>query len=65
MGPSSYSTIKYGSIIESALDHIYISKELLNRTENSKLKESGTDHVPIMSTLTLKKEKAKSSKKIN
>ena len=37
-----------GSVIQSALDHIYISTELEKTTKCGKLPDSSTDHVPIM-----------------
>ena len=40
-----------GSTIESALDHLYLSEELINRVKSSKLKDSGTDHVPILAVI--------------
>ena len=39
--------------IESALDHMYISEEFENSVKCSKLKDGGTDHVPIMAIITL------------
>ena len=37
-----------GTIIESAIDHIYVSGELEERIYTKKLEESSTDHLPIM-----------------
>ena len=34
--------------IESALNHIYMSRDIENKTETRKLEESSTDHVPIV-----------------
>ena len=37
-----------GESIQSALDHIYISMDLKEKTREYKLEESSTDHLPIM-----------------
>ena len=41
-----------GKIIESALDHIYISSGMEERTKGYKLENSATDHVPIIAEVT-------------
>ena len=43
-----------GETIESALDHLCVSNDLMDVIKNKKLKDSGTDHVPIMIALKLK-----------
>ena len=41
-----------GKIIESALDHIYISSGMEEKTRGYKLENSATDHVPIIAEVT-------------
>ena len=45
-----------GDIIESALDHIYVSTELANEIGARKSEESSTDHVPIIAELKNEKK---------
>ena len=40
-----------GVLIESALDHIYISEELEEEATVTKSEESSTDHVPILTVI--------------
>ena len=40
-----------GLIIESAIDHTYISTELKRKTIVSKLETSSTDHLPIVARI--------------
>ena len=47
-----------GEVIESALDHVYISDDIKTATLVKKLETSSTDHVPIIAVLNLQKEKA-------
>ena len=42
-----------GNIIESALDHTYLSSYLKSRTSVSKLDSSSTDHLPIIAKIAL------------
>ena len=42
-----------GNIIESALDHTYLSSDLKSRTSVSKLDSSSTDHLPIIAKIAL------------
>ena len=44
-----------GNIIESAIDHLYLSEEIIKSVTYSKLKDSGTDHVPVLACIELKK----------
>ena len=53
-----------GSTIESALDHLYLSEELINRVKSSKLKDSGTDHVPILAVIEQLKPENKMKNKV-
>ena len=40
-----------GNIAESALDHIYITKEMKERVKGHKLETSATDHLPIIAEI--------------
>ena len=52
-----------GEIIESALDHVYVSDQIKKSTKVKKLKNSSTDHVPITAELSYKTSLPKSSPK--
>ena len=42
------------NVTESAIDHIYLTKEMEDRTKVSKLMKSATDHLPIIAEITRK-----------
>ena len=42
------------NVTESAIDHIYITKEMEDRTKVSKLLKSATDHLPIVAEIARK-----------
>ena len=44
-----------GNIASSALDHIYVSNELESKTKTITLKNSSTDHLPIMAKINKQK----------
>ena len=46
-----------GEVIESALDHAYISDDIMITITVKKLETSSTDHVPIVAELKFKQEK--------
>ena len=45
--------------IQSALDHIYVSENMIGKTKCEKLELSSTDHVPILAKITSKGRKVK------
>ena len=47
---SPYTTSE-GKMIESALDHTYLSSDLITKATLSKLETSSTDHVPIVAKI--------------
>ena len=51
------------SAIQSALDHIYLSYDSKEKVTGSKLKESSTDHVPIMIKLKCQSRNESSKQK--
>ena len=53
-----------GDIIESALDHIYVSTELANEIGARKSEESSTDHVPIIAELKNERKQKQKQKTI-
>ena len=54
-----------GNVIESALDHIYLSSKLLSQATVNKLQTSSTDHVPIITKVDYRSiPKLKNLKKI-
>lgn len=51
-----------GEVIVSALDHIYISSDLVEHTSTKKSEESSTDHVPIIAEVKDKVKQVKENK---
>jgi hypothetical protein len=54
---------KNGEVTESALDHIYIRKEMEPRMTVRKLEKSATDHLPIIAELRIKVEQQRTKTK--
>ena len=55
---------KNGEVTESALDHIYIRKEMEPRMTVRKLEKSATDHLPIIAELRIRVEQQRTKTKI-
>ena len=53
-----------GNIIESALDHIYVTEKLAKEIEARKSEESSMDHVPIIAMLKNEKKQKQKQKTI-
>ena len=53
-----------GNVISSAIDHIYVSADMENRTATSKINHSSSDHLPIIANIKLKEPKINRSKTI-
>ena len=54
-----------GTIIESALDHIYVSHDQNTKITAKKLDTSSTDHLPIMAEINIKAQQAKKATTIH
>ena len=52
-----------GSEITSALDHVYLSQDLIKNTESFKLQSSATDHLPILAVINMTVKTQKGSVK--
>jgi hypothetical protein len=54
-----------GTVIESALDHIYVSHDQNTKTTAKKMDASSTDHLPIIAEVNFRAQQAKNNTTIH